>query len=881
MIQRIYTQKQRIAVFCLCFFSFFPFVFSQTYTLKGKVYDAEDKEPLMGAIVLLLCSSENGTVCDNSGYYVIHLNDESCDVRFQYLGYETVVKNISFESSKTLTLDIPMQVVKNILPVIDIKGKREGIKKDESVSSVEIIKSKYIADFNITTLDNAFKQTGGLVIVNNEPQMRGGSGFSSGMGSRVMVMMDEMPVMRADAGRPIWNIIPMENIEQIEVLKGASSVLYGSSATTGAINVRTTYPKGKPQTKVTMYNGFYSRPQEDYRCSWKKGVVPLTYGANISHSRKFGNKFDLILSAEYAHDDGFVNMDTSIVTKTMIPFYVKDEYNEAEEYQPNYKDFMKDSSSFRFKDSSYQKLVKEDRLRFNFGTRYHLTDNTMVGLNGIVLYSKNTMTHFWANADNGMYNVYPGSLSNMMDFICLLDPYYKYLGKNESSHTVKGRYMYSDNGATNNQDSRSKMYYTEYQYAKRFKQWDMQLFSGVVGQFVTSEGNVFSGISLLTPEAEPEPKYSINAAIYLQVEKKFLKKKNLTVLAGGRLEYSQICERFRQLRQSVSEGNYVDKMPVFRAGVNYKIDSTYTSFRASFGQGYRFPTIGERYLTIKVGNYGFYPNPDLKAETSWNVEVGINQMYRLWKIEGFIDVAAYYQRYNNYVEFFLGPWLPKEIEPNPWLRYGFEFFNTGPARIMGFDLSTAGELKLNKKFKTAYYIAYTYCNPKVLDTNYIFVTTSTKEYNYINTSSDVSGYIMKYRLEHVLKADLSVTLFNCFSIGVSAQYYSLMKNVDGFFYTMDRYSSLAPRDITKSQSPFPFDGLEEYRNTHNKGTTVMEFYTSMEYGNIKLSLIINNLLNKEYSLRPMCPEAPRITTLQLMYKFTEGEPFFPKRNKTS
>jgi hypothetical protein len=108
-----------------------------------------------------------------------------------------------------------------------------------------------------------------------------------------------------------------------------------------------------------------------------------------------------------------------------------------------------------------------------------------------------------------------------------------------------------------------------------------------------------------------------------------------------------------------------------------------------------------------------------------------------------------------------------------------------------------------------------------------------------------------------------------------------MKNVDQFFYSLDRFSSIASRAIRTSGYPFPFDGLENYRNSHTKGSWVFALTTSVELWNVKLSLIVSNLFNKEYSLRPMCPEAPRLTTLQLMYKFTEGEPFFPKRKKDS
>ena len=65
-------------------------------------------------------------------------------------------------------------------------------------------------------------------MVDGEPQIRSGSGFSYGAGSRVMVMVDDLPVLSGDAGRPTAS--SFENLEQIEVIKGASSVLYGSAA---------------------------------------------------------------------------------------------------------------------------------------------------------------------------------------------------------------------------------------------------------------------------------------------------------------------------------------------------------------------------------------------------------------------------------------------------------------------------------------------------------------------------------------------------------------------------------------------------------------------------------------------------------------------------
>jgi len=820
--------------------------YTQTYILKGCIYDADDKKmtlPLTN--IVPLCDKNKGTASDDEGKYYLELNSIECDVDFLFLGYQKQTKKISFKGSKIITLDIYLKADNTMLSEIKVTEKRYDLKKDESTSSVSYVSQRKLEESNITTLNNAFDQVGGLIVVDNEPQMRGGSGFSSGLGSRVMIMMDEMPVLRVDAGRPAWNLIPMENVEQIEVLKGAASVLYGSSAITGAINVRTAYPKGKPSTKAVLYNGFYSRPKADYRCSWPEGTIPLTYGASLTHARKI-RKFDLVLSAEYAKDDGFVGQELSVDSTLKNP-------------------------------DAYQKIMKEERIRFNLGTRYRIKDNMFAGINGNLLYSHHHMTHFWLSADSGMYRTYPGSLTEIKDLMFFVDPYFKYYTKNESSHSLKTRFMYSDNWATNNQDSKSEMYYLDYQFSKKFKKaGDLQLFAGVVGQFARSQGNVFAGVRKDTTQPLL-PKYAANGALYTQLEKRFLKKKNLIVLGGARYEYFQIFETFRHFTKDSASGNYVEAKPVFRAGVNYNIVPTFTFFRASFGMGYRFPSIGERYLTTIVGNYGFYPNPDLKSETSWNVELGIQQMFKLLNFKGFIDVAGYYQRYNNYVEFFLGPWLTREQELNPLKRYGFKFFNTGPARIAGVDLSVGGEGKMGKQVKYTLLINYAYSNPKVLDTGFVFTETATKAYTYINTSSDTNGQIMKYRIEHILKADLDFKFFDMFSIGVSTQFYSLMKNVDKFFYELDRNSSIAPRNVRNSNAPFPFDGLENYRLTHDKGTWVFALRAGVEVSNVKFSVIVNNLFNKEYSLRPMCPESPRVTILQLVYKYNEGEPFFPKR----
>ena len=81
------------------------------------------------------------------------------------------------------------------------------------------------------------------IYLDGQANIRGGSGWSYGAGTRVLVMVDDMPLISGDAGQVQWNLIATENVNQVEIIKGASSALYGSSALNGIINIRTDYTK--------------------------------------------------------------------------------------------------------------------------------------------------------------------------------------------------------------------------------------------------------------------------------------------------------------------------------------------------------------------------------------------------------------------------------------------------------------------------------------------------------------------------------------------------------------------------------------------------------------------------------------------------------------
>jgi outer membrane cobalamin receptor len=795
---------RKVTLFVL-FFCLARITFAQVAVIRGKVTADKTQEPL--PYVNIGVKGENiGTFTDSAGIYQLKFQPGQYTLVFSSIGYDKLEKVITLTDKSTHIMDVTLKSSSKELNTVVVSASKYAQRIQESISSIEVLKPNLIQASNIQTVDKAVEQVPGVAVVDNEPQIRAGSGFSSGLGSRVMVMVDGMPILRGDAGRPVWSFLPINDIDQIEVVKGASSVLYGSSALNGVINVRTAWPGEEPMTNVTIFSGMYSKPKRKFDTPWT-GSNPLQYGVSFSHSQKIEN-FDYCIGANYYNDQGYIG---PVPEEAKLP------------------DSVVNTGSFA------------QRVKFNFNTRIRSksVEGLSFGINGNLMYEKSADTYFWYNADTNIYRPYPGAITNFKDYTFYVDPFINYYGKEGSVHTFKNRFFYDNSNATNNQSAFSSTLYDEYQYQKKFRKMEnLVMVLGVMNSYVWSHGQVFSGVLSAdsTTNTGAEGHFtSENFAVYAQFEKKFFHR--LTVLIGGRWEYFNVAE-------------YYDSKPVFRAGANLQVGRG-TFFRASLGQGYRFPSIGERYITTGSGQYGFYPNPELKSETALNGEIGLKQVFKIANFVGFADVVGFMQDYENYVEFNFGLWGKS---PDFTKNAGFKFFNTGPARIYGIDCTLVGEGEIVHNLGLNVLFGYTYSVPQAKDPDYQFYQSSNPhDYNtYRKSSSDTNGHILKYRIQSLLKANAELT-YKKFSTGFSIRYYGFMKNIDKFFIDYDKATYFAT-------------GITKYREDNNTGITVYDCRFSYLLKDFKFSVIINNLLNKEYSLRPLTMESPRSTSIQIIYK---------------
>src|SRR5690625_1964139 len=294
---------------------------------------------------------------------------------------------------------------------------------------------------------------------------------------------------------------------------------------------------------------------------------------------------------------------------------------------------------------------------------------------------------------------------------------------------------------------------------------------------------------------------------------------------------------------------------IFREGVSINVIKE-TYFRASYGQGYRFPTITERFIRTGVGNFGAFANPDLKSESSWNAEFGIKQGLKLGSIYGYLDVAAYWQEYQNTIEYLFG--LGGDSCNSLSDTWGYELIDTGRARVLGIDLSFSGKAKLSEKAEMPFLLGYNYILPKTLDPDYVYAVDTLftqKEYSYNSTSLDPSQGILKYRFLHNIKADVEVDMFNSIALGISVKYFSKMENMD---WVIEEFEEA-------TQGPFNQSiRYKDYFKENQKGVWILDARPSYALNEKhKNAVIATNFLNNSYSLRPLKIEQP--ATLMLQY----------------
>jgi iron complex outermembrane receptor protein len=280
--------------------------FGRKGEIRGRVLD-ENNAPMIGANVYLE-GTVLGSATNGKGEFLIQkVPPGNFTLVITVIGYEqlslqvTVIEGQKYDIG-TESLN-PSAISGN--PVVVTAGKYEQ-KIQDVPASLNSISSRELAYRNTITIDNALEYVPGVNLNGGQINIRGSSGFSLGVGSRVLFLLDGVPLLTGDTRDIIYEAVPTYLVERIEVLKGAGSALYGSSALGGVINVLTPDIEQAPRIYAKIFGGIYAEPVYQ-QWKWSNRNRYLN-GIKLSYSQKIKNA-GFFVGGSRDEDDGYREND--------------------------------------------------------------------------------------------------------------------------------------------------------------------------------------------------------------------------------------------------------------------------------------------------------------------------------------------------------------------------------------------------------------------------------------------------------------------------------------------------------------------------------------------------------------------------------------------
>jgi outer membrane receptor protein involved in Fe transport len=165
-----------------------------------------------------------------------------------------------------------------------VTGEKPPVAKETSITNV--ITAEDMQATNSRTVAEALAHVPGIVVTTgqkNQPRVNIHGFFDQ---TRILVLIDGVPYYETYFGFLDLNQFPTDNIAKIEVTKGAASVVFGTNAEGGVINIITKKAAGKPYLALNAEGGDVDYYKTSISHGMKAGI--FNYWLNYDHSQAHG-----------------------------------------------------------------------------------------------------------------------------------------------------------------------------------------------------------------------------------------------------------------------------------------------------------------------------------------------------------------------------------------------------------------------------------------------------------------------------------------------------------------------------------------------------------------------------------------------------------------
>lgn len=564
--------------------------------ISGHVLDAGTNEPV-GYCTILIDTTGILGITDKMGYFVLgNIPPGSYRILFSHVSYTPLKKLFTLENGENSIGNVVLEpMVVQMDPIVVTAARKEQTVR-MAPASIAVINSREIDDRQIATFDQVLETAPGVYAFRSTPisvqslSIRGSSDVAGGgVGNRVLLLVDGRPALTSDSGGAFWSLVPTNFIERVEIVKGAFSSLYGSTAMGGVVNVITRRPGAASSTRLDFKVGFFEKAPPAIRYTED---TPMQNEVQLDHSGKRGD-VGYLFSAARKQSDGHAQ-------GTRYEFYnvyLKTLYD----ISPTRHLELALGGGFADNDYPHAWLSSAQPLRL----RAKYTDDRQ---------KKNYFSadlHYWAVFDSRMR--YSTRL------------YYdrqdrtSFFNEGDALQSLPGN---EPLGTETNIDGEK---------------------IGAIAQidlYLQNKRNIIAGFDVQVDQVDSSPDSVLygdrqinNLAVFMQGDVEI--KPGLSATFGGRYDWNHLVA-----------GKTLEQFSP-KLGVVWSPLSS-LSLRALYGRAFRAPTIAERFLQKEVGgDVSFVPNPQLKAERM-DLSAEIGARWNPWSsLE--LDAAVFRYEYEDLI----------------------------------------------------------------------------------------------------------------------------------------------------------------------------------------------------------------------------------------
>jgi outer membrane receptor for ferrienterochelin and colicins len=544
--------KSIFAVFILFFLLGNAEVFAQG-TVHIYVADSTVTGPMSDAIIRVSPISKLSKAKGN-----VNLTDRNGVYSFSYT--EPVIVQVSYLGYQSITdtisapHDRAYDLKRSIANIDDIvvTGQYAAGSASQSIYQMEVYTQKDIREKGATNLRELL-QNSLDVDLSHDPVFGSGVSLQGVSGEGVKMLLDGVPLVGRSSGILDISQIDLTNIERVEVIKGPMSTIYGSDATGGVMNL---ISKTNPQEKFHIDLKGYYESVGQYNAS-------LSGGVNLGKSQ-------LSLSGGRNFFGGYSAVDTSR-HKDWAP---------KEQYFANAK-YVYNTSKFRIGTSlSFLREIIIDRGDLMPNTEYAFD------------------THYLTyRAVGSVFATVPIDDHSKLDMLMAYSGYYQFINFYQKNLVTLSENIEQDAAPDTSvyHDIIARAVYTY--TAKKI----LSLQTGIdIDQEYTHQ-------SLISGDDQAMGDYAIFGSLSIKPLA------GLNIMPALRLAYNT---KFNLPLLDITVNKAKIDVPLIPS-LNIKYDfAQYFTLRASYGLGYRTPSLQELYLSFHDSNHNLDGNPNLKPETS-------------------------------------------------------------------------------------------------------------------------------------------------------------------------------------------------------------------------------------------------------------------------